>query len=65
MRATYKHALAKRALATQLKRAGSPKKEAEAIVARLTFRECWRKLPLHVRSDIAWQVLRHAERRSK
>lgn len=49
-------ALTRRALETQLKRSGSPKKEAMAVVARLPHAEQWRKLPLHVRAEIAWKA---------
>ena len=49
-------ALTKRALAKQLMRAGTPKKEAEAVVARLPHRTQWAKLPHHVQSEIAWKA---------
>lgn len=48
--------LTKRALAKQLMRAGSPKKEAEAVVARLSYWQMRRKLPLHVVAGIAWKA---------
>lgn len=53
---TLRVALTKRALATQLMRAGTPKKEAEAVVARLSFRRMRSKLPDHVNSEIAWKA---------
>lgn len=59
-----KIALTKRALAKQLMRAGCPKREAEAAVSRLTYREMVRKLPLHVRAEIAWKVVT-AQRRAE
>ena len=49
-------ALTKRALATQLMRAGSPKKEAEAVTSRLPHHLQWAKLPQHVQSEIAWKA---------
>ncbi|EPG8078111.1 MULTISPECIES: hypothetical protein [Stenotrophomonas maltophilia group] len=49
-------ALTKRALAKQLMRAGSPKKEAEAAASRLPHRLQWAKLPQHVQSEIAWKA---------
>lgn len=55
-RETLRFALTKKALAKQLMRAGSPKREAEAVVARLPWVVQWRKLPDHVRSEIAWKV---------
>lgn len=53
---TLKVALTKRALSTQLMRAGAPKQDAEQITARLTHGQRWKKLPQHVRSDIAWKA---------
>ncbi len=53
---TLKVALTKRALAKQLMRAGTPKKEAEQVATRLPQRERWRKLPQHVQADIAWKA---------
>jgi len=55
-------ALTKRALAKQLMRAGCPKQEAEQVVSRLTQRERWRKLPLTVKSAIAWKVATTTEK---
>lgn len=52
-----KVALTKRALATQLKRAGCPKQEAESVTERLSQAERWRKLPVHVQAEIAWKAL--------
>ncbi len=49
-------ALTKRALATQLMRAGSPKREAEAVASRLPHHLQWAKLPQHVQSEIAWKA---------
>ncbi|WP_312915372.1 hypothetical protein [Stenotrophomonas sp.] len=49
-------ALTKRALAKQLMRAGSPKKEAEAVAARLPHRQLWAKLPAHVKFQITWKA---------
>ncbi|TDK23435.1 hypothetical protein E2F46_10980 [Luteimonas aestuarii] len=54
---TLKVALTKRALAKQLMRAGSPKKEAEAVAERLPHEQQWRKLPVHVQAEIAWKAL--------
>ncbi|MEA9906097.1 hypothetical protein VDG44_16355 [Xanthomonas campestris pv. raphani] len=50
-------ALTKRALAKQLMRAGSPKREAEQVAQRLTQAQRWQRLPMHVRADIAWKTL--------
>ncbi|HVJ38335.1 MAG TPA: hypothetical protein VM687_11125 [Stenotrophomonas sp.] len=52
-----KIALTKRALAKQLMRAGSPKREAEQAAERLSQQERWRKLPQHVQAEIAWKAL--------
>lgn len=49
-------ALTKRAVAKQLRRAGSPRKEAEAVVARLPFAQLRRLLPMHVYAGIAWKA---------
>lgn len=49
-------ALTKRAVAKQLRRAGSPKKEAEAVVARLPFNVLRGKLPTDVYAEIAWKA---------
>lgn len=57
-----KIALTKRALETQLMRAGTPRKEAEQITARLPHRLQWSRLPEAVRSEISWKVgLREAD----
>lgn len=50
-------ALTKRALETQLMRAGSPRRAAEQIVQSLSHAARWAKLPLHVRAEIAWKCL--------
>lgn len=49
-------ALTKRAIAKQLMRAGSPKREAESVAERLPHHELWRKLPLTTRAAIAWKA---------
>lgn len=51
-----RQALTKRALAKQLMRAGCPKQEAEQVASRLSQQERWRKLPLHVKAEIAWKA---------
>ncbi|MFL4511238.1 hypothetical protein ACJ6WJ_04745 [Stenotrophomonas maltophilia] len=51
-----RQALTKRALAKQLMRAGCPKQEAEQVANRLSQEERWRKLPLHVKAEIAWKA---------
>lgn len=53
---TLRIALTKRAVTKQLMRAGSPRKEAEQVVARLPHAQLWRKLPAHVQSEIAWKA---------
>lgn len=50
-------ALTKRALELQLMRAGSPKRDAERISARLAHIERWQKLPLRIRAEIAWKCV--------
>lgn len=52
-----KIALTKRSLEKQLMRAGTPRKEAEQITARLSHRDQWKKLPLGVRAEIAWKTI--------
>lgn len=54
---TLKIALTKRALAKQLMRAGTPKREAEQVATRLPQKDRWKKLPLHVRAEIAWKAV--------
>lgn len=49
-------ALTKRAVAKQLMRAGTPKREAESVVSRLPHPQLWAKLPQHVQSQIAWKA---------
>lgn len=53
----FRVALTKRALETQLMRAGSPRRAAERIVQSLSHESRWRKLPLHIRAEIAWKCL--------
>lgn len=50
-------ALTKRALEKQLRRAGSPRREAEAVATRLSHKDAWRKLPTNVQAEIAWKVM--------
>jgi len=60
---TLTEALTKRALAKQLMRAGCPKQEAEQVANRLSQQERWRKLPLHVKAEIAWKATTTPEKR--
>lgn len=51
-----KVALTKRALEASLMRAGTPRREAEQVTARLPHRMQWAKLTDEQRAEIAWKV---------